>query len=99
MGRGRERERRDCSGDMKKTLSRGLSKMCLKAVIMLHLHTCGAGRHTRRIASELEYLASCRAGCMPNGCLAFMPIILAHLAGRQPLTSSQGWLSGWRLSK
>lgn len=40
--------------------------------------TCGAGRHTRRMPSEL----GCSAWCMEKCCLPFMAIIfVAHLAG------------------
>lgn len=40
--------------------------------------TCGAGRHIRRMPSEL----GCSAGCMEKCCLPFMAIIfVAHLAG------------------
>ncbi len=45
--------------------------------------TEGVGKHARRIASELEcrgvYLCSCRIGCILNGCLLFMDIILAEV--------------------
>lgn len=79
----------DCSARHEKNMKRvPIKKMCLRAVIMLqYVRTCGAGRQTRRMASEPgcrpENLGSWSPGCMPNGCLAFMAIIFARRAGRQ----------------
>lgn len=56
--------------------------------------TDGVGRQARRMASELEcrgvYLGSCRMGCMLNGCLLFIDIMIAEVREGRCASSSFG---------